>query len=83
MREALVDNFPDYDVVEFFGTGSVRSQFEAFTSASLIVAPHGAGLSNTIVAPLHTAVLEIAPIHCPPCFLRLTLKVGGGGRGFG
>eukprot|EP00903_Cladosiphon_okamuranus_P015446 g14266.t1 len=75
VREALEDNFPDYDVVEFFGTGSVQTQFEAFTSASLIVAPHGAGLSNTIVAPLHTAVLEIAPIQCPPCFLRLTLKL--------
>ena len=75
MAEALESSFPDYDVVEFLGSGSVRSQFETFASASLIVAPHGAGLSNTVVAPLHTAVLEIAPISCPPCFLRLTLKV--------
>lgn len=79
MKEALQNNFPDYDVVEFFGTGSVRSQFATFATASLVVAPHGAGLSNTIVAPLHTAVLEIAPISCPPCFLRLTLKVHVGG----
>ncbi|CAN0350209.1 unnamed protein product [Ectocarpus sp. 6 AP-2014] len=41
----------------------------------MIIAPHGAGLANIMVAPLHTPVLEIAPISCPPCFLRLALKL--------
>ncbi len=41
------------------------------------MAPHGAGLANIVVSALHTPVLEIGSIACPPCFLRLALKVGG------
>lgn len=41
----------------------------------MIVAPHGAGLSNMVVSPLHTPVLEIGPGICPTCFLQLALKV--------
>lgn len=75
VKLALQSNFPDYDVVEFFGTDPVRQQLETFATAAIVVAPHGAGLSNILVAPLHTPVLEVAPISCPPCFLRLALKV--------
>lgn len=71
----MQSNFPDYDVVEFLGTDSVRQQLETFATAAMIVSPHGAGLANILVAPLHTPVLEIAPINCPPCFVRLALKV--------
>ncbi|CAB1120095.1 unnamed protein product [Ectocarpus sp. CCAP 1310/34] len=75
VKEALKISFPSFDVVEFFGTDPVGHQFKTFATAAMIVAPHGAGLANIIVAPLHTPVLEIAPISCPPCFLRLALKL--------
>lgn len=77
VKEALEINFPTHDVVEFLGDGPLRSQLETFATASLVVAPHGAGLANIIVSALHTPVLEIGSIQCPPCFLRLALKVGG------
>ncbi|CAM9911010.1 unnamed protein product [Ectocarpus fasciculatus] len=75
VRDALERNFPSFDVVEFFGTDPVRDQLETFATAAMIIAPHGAGLANMIVAPLHTPVLEIAPLACPSCFLRLALKL--------
>lgn len=46
-----------------------------FATSSIVVAPHGAGLSNTIVSPLHTPILEIAPLACPLCYMNLSLKV--------
>ncbi|CAM9539364.1 unnamed protein product [Ectocarpus sp. 4 AP-2014] len=75
VKEALERNFPNFDVVEFFGTDPVRDQLLTFANASMVIAPHGAGLANMIVAPLHTPVLEIAPLSCPSCFLRLALKL--------
>ncbi|CAM9841386.1 unnamed protein product [Ectocarpus sp. 4 AP-2014] len=75
VKEALQINFPSFSVVEFFGNGSVRDQFKTFATAAMIIAPHGAGLANMIVAPLHTPVLEIGALACPPCFLRLALKL--------
>lgn len=75
VREALKQNFSAFDVVEFLGNDPIRSQLETFATASVVVAPHGAGLSNMVVSPLHTPVLEIAPISCPPCFLNLAVKV--------
>ncbi|CAM9442082.1 unnamed protein product [Ectocarpus fasciculatus] len=75
VKEALERNFPSFDVVEFFGADPVRDQLKIFATAAMIIAPHGAGLANMIVAPLHTPVLEIAPLECPPCFLRLALKL--------
>lgn len=75
VKNALESNFPDHDVVPFLGAGSMRGQLELFSKASMIVGPHGAGLSNMIVAPLHTPVLEIGPISCPFCYLHLSLKV--------
>ncbi|CAM9656197.1 unnamed protein product [Ectocarpus sp. 13 AM-2016] len=75
VEEALKINFPSFSVVEVFGKGSAQDQLETFSNAAMIIAPHGAGLANMIVAPLHTPVLEIAPISCPPCFLRLALKL--------
>ncbi|CAM9862224.1 unnamed protein product [Ectocarpus sp. 4 AP-2014] len=75
VKEALERNFASFNVVEFFGTGSVRDQLETFATAAMIIAPHGAGLANMMVAPLHTPVLEIGTLACPPCFLRLALKL--------
>ncbi|CAN0214375.1 unnamed protein product, partial [Ectocarpus fasciculatus] len=75
VREALRQNFPSYDIVEFLGTGPILSQLQTFATASLIVAPHGAGLSNMIVSPLHTPILEIGPPECSACYLHLAVKL--------
>lgn len=75
VRKALQDAFPEFDVVEFLGDGSIFSQLDTFSTASMIVGPHGAGLSNIVVSPLHTPVLEIGPIQCPTCYLNLAVKV--------
>ncbi|CAM9867121.1 unnamed protein product [Pylaiella littoralis] len=75
VRNALEHEFPSYDVVEFSGTRSIRTQLETFATASIIVAPHGAGLSNMIVSPLHTPVLEIGPVECSSCYLHLAMKL--------
>lgn len=75
VRDALKQEFPSYDVVEFLGTGPILEQLKTFATASLIVAPHGAGLSNMVVSPLHTPVLEIGPLGCSPCYVHLAMKV--------
>lgn len=62
-------------MVEFFGDGSVESQLKMFATASAIVGPHGAGLSNMVVSPLRTPVLEIAATGCPYCYTHLAIKV--------
>ena len=41
------------------GRCSVREQIRAFSSAQLIVAVHGAGLTNMIYAPAHARYIEI------------------------
>eukprot|EP00752_Nemacystus_decipiens_P004611 g4210.t1 len=75
VRDALQQEFPAYDVVEFFGVGPIVSQLELFATAALVVAPHGAGLSNIMVSPRHTPVLEIAPPACTACYVHLALKL--------
>ncbi|CAM9717257.1 unnamed protein product [Ectocarpus sp. 4 AP-2014] len=75
IREALAQNFPDFDVVEFVGIEHIRAQLGIFATASMIVGPHGAGLSNMVVSPLHTMILEIGPIDCPACYVNLAIKL--------
>ncbi|CBJ29440.1 conserved unknown protein [Ectocarpus siliculosus] len=75
VRDALIQNFPDHDVVEFFGTDPIREQLDLFATASVIVAPHGAGLANIVVSPLHTMILEIGPIECPTCYVNMAIKL--------
>eukprot|EP00752_Nemacystus_decipiens_P013073 g11562.t1 len=75
VRTALQQSFPSFEVVEFTGEGTVVSQLETFATASVVIGPHGAGLSNIVVSPLHTPVLEIGPISCSTCFLHLAIKL--------
>lgn len=75
VHEALKQDFPDHDIVEFRGNGTIIRQLQLFATASIIVAPHGAGLSNMVVSPLHTPVLEIGSPDCSACYLHLALKV--------
>lgn len=83
MRDALKQEFFSYDVVEFWGTGPILAQLKTFATASLIVAPHGAGLSNMVVSPLHTPVLEIGPLGCSACYVHLAMKVTSDPTAFG
>lgn len=75
VREALELTFPSYDVVEFLGEGPILEQLQQFSTTSMIVAPHGAGLANMMVSPLHTPVLEIGPPGCAICYIHLAIKV--------
>jgi hypothetical protein len=47
-----------------------------FHGASLIVAPHGAGLSNSLFAPSSTAVLELLTVPMPNCFSMAAAALG-------
>lgn len=75
IRKALQTQFPKYDVVESFSDGPALQQLHTFAVASLIVAPHTAGLSAMIVSPLNTPVLEIGPPRCSSGYMHLAVKV--------
>ncbi|CAM9358222.1 unnamed protein product, partial [Ectocarpus sp. 6 AP-2014] len=75
IRKALQTKFPKYDVVESFSDGPALQQLHTFAVASLIVAPHTAGLSAMIVSPLNTPVLEIGPPTCSSGYMHLAVKL--------
>jgi len=59
-EETLISQLAHWGFEVFTLTGlSIRAQAELFSSASIIVAPHGAALTNVIFAPAHAAVFEI------------------------
>ena len=41
---------------------NIREQVELFSSASHVIGPHGAGLTNVIFAPFDVKILEIRPL---------------------
>jgi capsular polysaccharide biosynthesis protein len=60
------------------GAMSVLDQISAFASAELIVAPHGAAMTNLVFAPPGAAVVELFPAGCLlPDFWRLACGVPG------
>ncbi|CBN76523.1 conserved unknown protein [Ectocarpus siliculosus] len=75
IRKALQTKFPKYDVVESFSDSPALQQLHTFAVASLIVAPHTAGLSAMIVSPLNTPVLEIGPPTCSSGYMHLAVKL--------
>ena len=62
---------------EHHGQGPVREQLARFSSASVVVGVHGAGLSNIIVMPPGGLVLEIMPLIPMPnvCYMDLAVKL--------
>lgn len=72
------------DTLEKVGFGIVRlerfsfcEQIELMSRASVIVAMHGAGLSNIIWARKPCRIVEVFPIDCyNDCFARLALTCG-------
>lgn len=61
------------------GAMTVRDQITAFAGASVIVGPHGAGLTNLLFAPSGAAVVELFPAAAslPDCYWRLSRGVPG------
>jgi len=58
------------------GALSVREQIGAFSCAELVVAPHGAALTNLVFLPPGAAVVELFPAGCVlPDFWRLACGV--------
>ncbi|MFM6194129.1 MAG: glycosyltransferase family 61 protein, partial [Planktothrix sp.] len=48
---------------------TISEQAELMASASVVLAPHGAGLSNLVFCQPGTKVIELfAPTHIPPCY---------------
>jgi hypothetical protein len=55
-----------------------EEQARLFADAELVVAPHGAGLSNLVFCRPETRVIEIFPPEwMPPCFFTLASSIGG------
>jgi hypothetical protein len=59
------------------GGGSLREQLQSFANASVIVAAHGAGLSNILVMPPGGLVVELMPMlpHVNLCYMDLAIKL--------
>jgi hypothetical protein len=45
------------------GSGSFKEQFDLMSTHGVFVSPHGAGLTNTILMPPQSAVIELFPYH--------------------
>jgi len=57
---------------------SFLEQARIFNNASIVVAPHGAGLSNIVFCQPKTKIIEIFPKRwMAPCFFALANAVGG------
>lgn len=59
------------------GPLAVRDQVAAFASAEIVVAPHGAGLTNLVFSPPGTTLVELfAPQYQNPCYYQLCCTAG-------
>ena len=58
-------------------TMDFKTQVSLFARASLVVAPHGAGLSHLVFCPPKAGVIELfSPCHVDPCYENLAEAVG-------
>ncbi|SDU29372.1 Protein of unknown function [Stappia sp. ES.058] len=65
-----------FDVIDC-ATLSVADQRHLFATAEIVVAPHGAGLTNIAWARAGTKLIEFMPrAHANPCFLDLASQAG-------
>lgn len=55
---------------------SVRAQAKLFNSASVILGPHGAGLSNIAFCNPDTTIIELYKDHIAPCFWTISQAMG-------
>lgn len=58
-------------------TLTFQQQVDLFASAAIVVAPHGAGLSNLVFCKSGTRVVEIfPPDEAPPCYWAISAQCG-------
>ncbi len=55
---------------------SFSDKVRLFSQAEIVVAPHGAGLVNTIFAPQNLIVIDLFGSYGTPCFLALSKALG-------
>ncbi|MUL38122.1 glycosyltransferase family 61 protein [Gloeocapsopsis dulcis] len=55
---------------------SFSDKVRLFSQAEIVVAPHGAGLVNTIFSPQNLIVIDIFGLYGTPCFLVLAKALG-------
>ncbi|MCA1242340.1 glycosyltransferase family 61 protein [Stappia stellulata] len=65
-----------FEIVDCAGL-SVAEQRAVFASAQIVVAPHGAGLTNVVWARPGTGLIEFMPrAHANPCFVDMAAQAG-------
>lgn len=71
------ESFSNYNVVVHTGHELMEKQFALFRSSDVIIAPHGAGLSNIVVCRKHTLIFELLNQipHPVLCYAGLALKL--------
>ena len=71
-------NFPWCSVVEHLGNEPVGKQLEMMVDASVIIAPHGAGLVNMFVCRRNTLIIEFLNrrTHAHILYMIMSLKLG-------
>ena len=75
--DAVAKFLKDRDFEEVFAEQlSVPEQAALFASASFIVAPHGAGLTNLTFCQPGTRVVELYGAHLSPCYRALSALCG-------
>lgn len=69
-EDKIIKNLEKYNIeVLYLENYSVKEQISIFNNAELIIAPHGAGLTNTIYCNMNCVIIEfISPYHFPPYF---------------
>lgn len=78
MIKTLTYKFPWCSVLEHLGNEPVSKQLEMMHSASVLIAPHGAGLVNMFVCRRNTLIVEFLnrKRHTNMLFMFMSLKLG-------
>jgi len=72
-------SFPKPSIVEFDEISLPpmgMSQFAVFADADIVIAPHGAGISNMLACSPATALLEFLPDEANLCFWNFAISLG-------
>lgn len=72
-EDDLLNHYPDFQKINASNL-SVEETIDYFESATIIIAAHGAGLSNLFLCSPNTKVLELYPDldHYQPCYTRIS-----------
>lgn len=78
-EEAVVDSLAAWDVTPVhLEEMTVGEQIDLFASAELIVAPHGAGITNVVFCSPGTKIIELLhPSYVNTCYWKLCSQVEG------